>query len=71
MSESFVLAAVRVGQVNMFLQTSNKTNVILCSATFYLYMNGKVFTFKGQSLENGLSCLFQAVGNILNPEQKQ
>ena len=34
-------------------------------------MNGKVFTFKGQSLENGLSCLFQAVGNILNPEQKQ
>ena len=36
--ESFVLAAVQVGQVTMFLQTSNKTTVIFCS--FYLYMNG-------------------------------
>ena len=59
--ESFVLAAVQVGQVMMFLQTSNKTNGILCSATFCLYMNGK-----GQSLENGLCCIFQARGNILN-----
>ena len=32
----------------------------ICSATFYLYMNGK-----GQSLENGLSCICQAIGNIL------
>ena len=39
-SVSFVLAAVHIGQVTMFLQTSNKTNVILCSATFYLYVNG-------------------------------
>ena len=38
--ESFVLAAVHVGQVTMFLQTSNRTNVILCSATFSLCMNG-------------------------------
>ena len=28
-------------------------------------------TFKGQSLENGLSCTFQAIGNILNSKQKQ
>ena len=28
-------------------------------------------TFKGQSLENGLSCTFQAIGNILNCNQKQ
>ena len=25
----------------------------------------KCYTFKGQSLENGLSCIFQATGNIL------
>ena len=40
MSESFVLAAAHVGQVT--LNASNKTNVILCSATFSLYVNGKV-----------------------------
>ena len=34
--ESLVLA----GQIMMFLYTSNKTNVILCSATFYLHVNG-------------------------------
>ena len=39
-SDSFVLVAVHLGQVTMFLQTSNKTNAVLCSATFYLYMNG-------------------------------
>ena len=38
--ESFVLATMQVGQVMRFLQTSNKTNVILCSAN--VYMNGKV-----------------------------
>ena len=35
------------------------------SAMFSVCMNGKVFSFKGQSLEKGLSCLFQAIGNIL------
>ena len=39
-SQFFVFATVQVGQVTMFLKTSNKTDVILCSATFYLYMNG-------------------------------
>ena len=39
---SFVLAAVHIGQVAVFMYTSSKTNGILCSATFYLYMNGKV-----------------------------
>ena len=70
-SESFVLAAVHVGQVTMFLKTSNKTNIILCSATLYLYMNEKCYALKGQSLENGLPCIFQAIGNILNWKQKQ
>ena len=31
----------------------------------------KYYTFKGPSLENGLSCLFQAIGNILKWRQKQ
>lgn len=43
--ESFVLAAIHVGQVMMSLQTSNGTNVIFCSAIFYLYVNGKVLYF--------------------------
>ena len=25
----------------------------------------KCYTFKGQNLENGLSCIFQSIGNIL------
>ena len=39
-SQFFVFATVQVGQVTMFLKTSNKTDVILCFAIFYLYMNG-------------------------------
>ena len=34
----------------------------------------KCYIFKGQSLENGLSSIFQALGNILlmiHPEQRQ
>ena len=61
--ESSVLAAVRVGQVTVFLETSNRTNIILCSAAFYLYMSEKCDNLKvkpgRQSLENGLSCIFQ------------
>ena len=68
-SESFVLTAVHVVQVMMFLQTSNKANV-LCFSTFYLCMNGKVIFFIGQSFKNGLSCVCQAIGNILNLYQK-
>ena len=49
----------------------DKTTVTLCSTTFYLYTNRKVYTFKDQSLENGLSCIFQGIGNILNLWQKQ
>ena len=45
----------------------NKTNAILCSATFYLCMNGKskCYILEGQSLENGLSCSIHAIGNFL------
>ena len=35
MPEFFVFASVHLGVVTMFLQTSNKTNIILCFATFY------------------------------------
>ena len=38
--KSFFLAAIHIGQVRMFLQTSNNINVIFCSATFCLYMHG-------------------------------
>ena len=40
--ESFVLAAVQADQVRLYLYASSKTNVILCSATFYPYVNGNV-----------------------------
>ena len=46
-----VLAAEHLGLVTMFLQTSNKTNVIFCYATFYHYINKKCYTFKGQAWE--------------------
>ena len=32
---------------------------------------GKCYTFENQSLENGVSCKFQALGNVLNSQQKQ
>ena len=38
---------------------------------FYLYMDEKCYPLKGQSLENRLSCLFQARGNILNSKGRQ
>ena len=47
----------------MLLETSIKTNVILRSATFSLSMNGKCHSFKSQSLEDGLSCVFLAARN--------
>ena len=52
-SESFVLAAVCVGKdvpIN-----SNKTNVFLCSATFYLYMHQSVSQFSHSVVSD--SCL--------------
>ena len=36
---------------------------------FNIYMNAKM-TLKVQSLENDISCTFQAIGNILNIKQK-
>lgn len=46
--ESLVLVAARIGPITTFLKTSTKTNVILCSVTFYLYVDGlfKVRAFK-------------------------
>ena len=56
--ESFVVAA-RGGLVTMLLKTSNKT-IIFCSVTFYAWKH--VNTFKDQNSEDGLSCIFQAIG---------
>lgn len=45
----------------------NKTNVTLCSLQplITVWMK-KWYTLKGQNLENGLSYIFQIIGNILN-----
>ena len=45
-----IFASVQVSLVTMF---------ILCSVTFYLYMNELYYTFKSQSIENELSCVSQ------------
>ena len=36
---------------------------------FYVYMDETCYTLKGQSLENGLSCLFQASGHKEGPQR--
>ena len=48
----------------MFLQTSNKKNFSVLQPFISIQM-GKGYTFKGQSLENGLSYISQDMGNIL------
>ena len=60
MPEFFVFASVHLGVVTMFLQTSNKTNIILCSATFYLYMSGEsVMPLKIKALRMGCPVYFK------------
>ena len=49
----------------MFLQTSDKTNVMLCFQIFLSLWMERCYTSKDQSPENGLSCIFQAEGSIL------
>ena len=44
---------------------------IICIATVLQPMQQeKCYTLKGQSLENGLSCIFQAIGNTLKKDAK-
>ena len=50
---------------HVFLSTSSKTNVILYSSTFISIWMEECYTFKDQSFEKRLSCIFQATGNIL------
>ena len=40
-------ASVPIDLVTMLLQTSNKTNVILCSAMLYLCIKERCYAFKG------------------------
>ena len=49
----------------MFLQTSDKTNIMLCFQIFISLWIERCYTSKDRSLENGLSCIFQAQGSIL------
>ena len=48
----------------MLLQTSNKKNVILCSAMLYLYINERCYAFKGQVWEAGASLVVQTIKNL-------
>ena len=41
-AESFVFAAVLLGLVALFLQSSYKTKAMPCPTTFCLYCNGKI-----------------------------
>ena len=60
MPEFFVFAYVHLGVVTMFLQTSNKTNIILCSSAFYLYMSGEsVMPLKIRALKMGYPVYFK------------
>ena len=60
MPEFFVFASVHLGVVTMFLQTSNKTNIILCSAAFYLYMSGEsIMPLKIRVLRRGYPVYFK------------
>ena len=63
--ESFVLAAVHVGQVMMFLSTSKRQMLFSGLQLFISIQKEKYYTLEGQSLECGLSYIFQATGNIL------
>ena len=36
--EAFVLAAVHVGLVTVFLYISSKTNIVLCSVNLFIYL---------------------------------
>ena len=58
--ESIIFAVVNIGQVTVFLETSNKTNAILFCNFLSLYEWKCVITLKvkpgRQSLENELSC---------------
>lgn len=49
--ESFVLTAAHLVQITMFLEPSNKTDVILCSCNFLLLCEWKsVIPLKGRAL---------------------
>ena len=61
-SQFFVFATVQVGQVTMFLKTSNKTR---CYSLFCNFLSLYEWTLKDQHPQNGISCIFQALGNIL------
>ena len=66
--ESFVLAAVLVGQFTMFLYNSNNTNVILCSATLYLCISGPQL-FGHQGPVSWKTFFFHRPGDVSYGEQ--
>ena len=69
--ETFVLAAVQVGPVTMVFVLQGDKCYSLFSNFLSLCKFENCPTLKGQNLENGLFCILQAIGNILNSKQKQ
>ena len=63
--EFFVLAEVREGQVMKFLQQDKRYSLFCKLLPLYEWNP------KDHSLENKMSCIFQAVCNIINSKQKQ
>lgn len=64
-AKSFILIAIDIGLI-CILWTQQDKCYIMFSTTFNHCMNEKWYTLKGQNLENGLSYIFQIIGNILN-----
>ena len=69
--ESFVLAAVQVRWVTMSCIPPTRQILFSVLQLFIFIWMDLCYTFKGQRLANGLSCIFQAIGNIPNLWHKQ
>ena len=56
---------------SLFTDIAENAPFLICSAAFVSIQKEKCSIFKDQSLENGLSYMFQALGNIVNSQLKQ
>ena len=63
--ESFV----HKGQVRCSCKLQTKQMLLSVVQLFISLRMEKCYTLKGQSLETRLSCIFQAIGNILNSKK--
>ena len=56
---------------SLFIDMAGNAPFLICSAAFVSIQKEKCSILKGQSLKNGLSYMFWALGNILNSQLKQ